>query len=203
MFGHTQIPIHRFPQFFPAITSIITIEIVFLVMMNLYGKGSNPLVWIQYGAMEPSHVEIGEWWRFFSAVYLHTDLLEFLFDVFALYIFAPQLEWLLGRVYFLLLYTLTGGSFYFFIYQSGTEGIFHGALGSVYGILGVYLYLGMRKAIHPQQAKNLSLISIIYLIVFYETWEANLFAFFTGILLAMIFIQLRQLKFRKQKSNFP
>lgn len=194
MFGNTQIPIRRFPQFFPMITSLFLIQLIFFLMLFEYGDLNNPYSWVRFGAMDVRHVAAGEWWRGLSAIFIHTDLIEFLLVTFALYSIAPQLEWLLGKLYFVLVYVGSGIAYYLCISITQSMGIYHGASGCVFGLLGVYLYLAVRKALHPRLGKGLLILCIIYLFGFYETFEANLFALIIGTFLGFIFIQLRHYK---------
>ena len=53
-------------------------------------------------------VALGEYWRLFTAMFLHIGLLHIAFNGYALWIFGTMVEGFLGRWKFLLLYLLTG-----------------------------------------------------------------------------------------------
>jgi rhomboid protease GluP len=147
---------------------------------------------VQYGAVEVWRIQEGDWWRVITAIFLHTSVFSYLLGCFFLYILGPQLEWLLGRLFFLLIYLLSGILSFVIIYITGMEGIYFGSLGAVYGIFGVYLYLFVRKAIHPQFGLAVLVITILNLIIDYPLTGVYFISVLAGFLLALVFLQFRR-----------
>ena len=50
----------------------------------------------------------GEWWRFFTPMFLHAGIMHILFNMFCLFVFGPELEKIIGKMRFLTLYLLSG-----------------------------------------------------------------------------------------------
>ena len=50
----------------------------------------------------------GDWWRLFTAAFLHFGIFHIGFNMYALYIFGPPLEANLGRLRFSILYVFAG-----------------------------------------------------------------------------------------------
>ncbi|SEM72356.1 rhomboid family intramembrane serine protease [Lihuaxuella thermophila] len=197
MFGHTWIPLRRFPQVFPVVTSILLVQTVVFVMLLLTGHVQDPSTWVQYGAYERWRVEEGEYWRLFFSLFVHTQFLHFLFTSFSIYIFAPQLEWLLGRFSFLILYLATGVIGNWALYLFDINGIYAGAASSVYGFMGVYLYLYFRRLIDPQSGKGLLVLILINLLLNFKLLAVHLMALITGFILGAIIITLKQNKYQE------
>ncbi|RYZ60298.1 MAG: rhomboid family intramembrane serine protease [Proteobacteria bacterium] len=113
--------------------------IVFLVELYLSpSKSLNSIpydVLIQMGAKEPVLLAQGEWWRLFTPIFLHGNLLHLLFNMWALYAVAFQLEALLGVRKFLLVYFLAGlgGNILSSVWSLNLS---VGASGSLFGLLG-------------------------------------------------------------------
>jgi rhomboid protease GluP len=147
---------------------------------------------VQYGAVEGWRIQEGEWWRVLTANFLHTSVFSYLIGCFFLYILGPQLEWLLGRLFFFLTYLLSGVLTYGTIYITGMDGIYYGSLGAIYGIFGVYLYLFVRKAIHPQFGMAILILTILNLIIEYPLTGVYFISVLVGFLLALVFLQFRK-----------
>jgi rhomboid protease GluP len=199
MFGHTHIPFRQFPRLFPVVTSLFLIQaVIFLIMTIMGGTQSVPNL-IRFGALEPLLVSYGEWWRLVVPIFIHIGLFHILFNSFALYLFGPQLEWLFGRISFLFLYLFSGfvGNLltYWFMTWSGQSGVSAGASGSIYGLMGVYLYLIIRRAIEPEVSKGLlAMIGISVLISILDpriNLIAHLGGLVTGFLLTGILLRLK------------
>lgn len=197
MFGHTHIPFRQFPRLFPVVTSLLWIQLVFFLVMTFTGGTQNIHNLIRFGALEPFLVSYGEWWRLVLPIFIHIGIFHFVFNSFALYLFGPQLEWLFGRVSFLFLYLFSGfvGNLltYWFMAWSGQSGVSAGASGSIYGLMGVYLYLIIRRAIEPEVSKGLlAMIGISVLLSILDpriNLIAHLGGLVTGFLLTGILLR--------------
>ena len=90
--------------------------------------------------MESWLIASGEYWRLFSAMFLHSGLIHLGFNVIGLLIFGQQLEKLYGHARFLVIYILGGlaGSVtsYAFNLSASQYAIGVGASGAVFGTLG-------------------------------------------------------------------
>jgi len=197
MFGHTHIPFRRFPRLFPVVTSLFLVQTVFFVIMSFNGGTQNIGNLIRFGALEPLLISYGEWWRLVVPIFIHIGLFHFLFNSFALYLFGPQLEWLFGRISFLFLYLFSGfvGNLltYWSMTWSGYTVVSAGASGSIYGLMGVYLYLIIRRAIEPEVSKGLlAMIGISVLMSILDpriNLIAHLGGLITGFLLTGILLR--------------
>lgn len=189
LFGHTSWPFKRFATHFPVVTTILLLQTALFLISMLSGGWSDKLVLVHFGAYTYFGVATGEWWRLITPVFLHMDLIHFLFNSFALYIFGPQLEWMLGRFLFSLGYLLTGiaGNLFTYLLAPSVH-MSVGASGSIYGLLGIYMYLYFfRKGLlHPDVGKGLFALVVINL-VFSMLWpQINLAAHLGGFIGGML-----------------
>lgn len=99
---------------------------------------------IKYGAMYGPAVASGEWWRIFTAGFLHGGLLHVSFNMFALWQVGSAVEDLFGtpRMAFIYVLSLIGSgiAIYYFAYNDVTIG----ASGAIFGIFGALAAAGMR-----------------------------------------------------------
>lgn len=105
--------------------------------------GGNSLAGI--GGLYGPAVAAGEWWRIFTAGFLHSGLIHLGFNMVALAMVAPPLERALGRVRFGVLFvvSLVAGSFGALLASPGSLTV--GASGAIYGLFGAII-VGQRAA---------------------------------------------------------
>ena len=122
---------------YPVLTiSLITINLIVLLLIYLNGFPTNIFAPRTFGAIYPPWVfEYGQWWRLFTAMFVHFGWQHFLSNTLGLLIFGLKVEKYFGHIMFLLIYVLSGlvGSlFSIFITTSYSAG----ASGAIYGIVG-------------------------------------------------------------------
>lgn len=81
----------------------------------------------------------GEWWRVFTAMFLHFGLAHIVFNMLALYVNGLLVERLFGSVAFLLLYIVSGlsGSIASLFWHPNINSA--GASGAIFGVIGALL----------------------------------------------------------------
>ena len=131
----------------------------------------------------------GEWWRLLTAAFLHGGILHLLFNMYALYLFGPQLEAAFGHVRFAVLYVLSalGGSAVSYLFANPVQPSL-GASGAVFGILGATLVVSRRlrydvRGVTVLIGINLALGFVIEGI----DWRAHLGGLLTGMAVAYAF----------------
>lgn len=125
---------------------LLTIMIVYFIFMTFNGGTTNQETLIRYGAMVPIHVvAYGQYYRFITSIFIHIGITHILFNAYALYIFGSQIEMLMGPKKYLLFFLLTGigGNIVTFFFSFNS--ISAGASGSLFGLLGAFLYLIHRR----------------------------------------------------------
>jgi len=125
---------------------LLTIMIIYFIFMSLKGGTTNTKILIRYGALVPIYiVAYGEYYRFLTAIFIHIGITHILFNGYALYVFGSQIEMLMGPKKYLLFFLLTGigGNIVTFIFNF--DSVSAGASGSLFGLLGAFLYLIHRR----------------------------------------------------------
>lgn len=122
----------------------VTIVIFLLQMASQFILGGDLPAY--YGMKINEFILQGHLWRFITPVFLHGSVLHIGFNMYALYVFGPQLESLYGHWKFLWLYLVSnfGGVVLSFLL---TENASLGASTAIFGLLGanaVFVYHNRR-----------------------------------------------------------
>lgn len=95
---------------------------------------------LRLGGKVNSLIGLGEFWRLFSAMFLHSDWMHLLFNMMALFILGKDIERFFGKKKFLGIYFIAGlmgsAASYLFI-----PNVSVGASGAIFGLMGANLFL--------------------------------------------------------------
>ncbi|MET4655863.1 MULTISPECIES: rhomboid family intramembrane serine protease [unclassified Exiguobacterium] len=165
MFSRTE-NLQTFTRSYPVVSLFILIQVALFVIEQLnafFNFGFSPL---NYGAAINLFIGNGEWWRVVTATFLHYDFWHIAFNTFALIIFAPALERMIGHAKFASFYLLVGTLANVLTYFTKINEPFYGqagASGAILGLLGFYVYLGRfkRTVISADDARLVYIFSAI------------------------------------------
>lgn len=149
----------------PLFTFLILINVLAVFgLMEYYGSSTSLLTLIEFGAKYNPLIYEGEWWRFFTAIFLHIGYLHLVMNSIALYYLGSAVEKIYGTTRFILIYVIAGffGSITSFAFNSQISA---GASGAIFGCFGALLFFGVvhRKLFFRTMGVNLIVILIINL----------------------------------------
>jgi membrane associated rhomboid family serine protease len=154
----------------PAVLVLILLNAVVFLLEISVGDLNDPEVLHRVGALEPYAVVVqGEYWRLFTALFLHGGLTHVLFNIFALYILGPPLERSIGTFRFAVCYLMSG-----LASSAGVVGLtvlglvqvsqLVGASGCIMGIVGTWAGFLVRHRHTPQAKQRLGNVVMIIVI---------------------------------------
>lgn len=174
-----------FLRFYPIISVILAINIALWLVTSLLPIPVGRVIW-QLGVGVNALVGQGEYWRLVTPVFLHGGLFHLLFNSFALVLFGPALEQMLGKFKFIAAYLLTGIAGNFFTYFLDPNAFYPhlGASGAIYGLFGLYAYMvWFRKdLIDPASAQIVIVILVIGLLMTFLRPGINVAAHIFGLI---------------------
>jgi len=183
----------------PAVFVLILINVLVFLFQIWFGDLNDPDVLHRIGALEADAVVTqGEYWRLFTALFLHGNFLHLGFNLFALYVLGPPLERSIATIRFLACYLISGlasGAGVVALNRIGLvrEAQLIGASGCIMGVVGAWagFLLRHRHAPHAkQQLANIGLIVVIQIAFDLSTPEvsmpAHMFGLFAGFFLGLI-----------------
>lgn len=174
----------------------LSIMIVYFIFISLNGGTTNVEALIKYGAFIPPFIlEYREYYRFITSIFIHIGFMHIFFNGYALYIFGPQIERLMGAKKYILFFLLTGigGNLatFFFNFVSVSAG----ASGSLFGLFGAFLYLvhRHRDMVTPQGRRSILRLLLINLVLTFAVQSisttAHIGGLVVGYLLSYVFIK--------------
>ena len=137
---------------------------VWLVIQLTGGLFSQDVdVLLRFGAMFGPLIATGEYWRFFTAMFLHANIIHLLFNCLALFIFGRLVEGVYGNVRFTVIYLLAGLAGGALSYMFNKTAIGVGASGAIFGIVGALAayFIVHRDTLGDMGRRNLTGIATI------------------------------------------
>lgn len=175
--------------------SFVLIAINVVVFLGQLGTGGNNGTLTEWGAMLTGTwrgnegvilegVDDGGWWRIVTSGFLHLGIMHILLNMYALYLFGPMLERMLGYARFIAMYAtslVTGSLFVYLFAEPGT--LTAGASGAIFGLLGCTLVLFLKHGYDVRFLLGLLAINGVITVVFGGiSWQGHLGGFVAGVL---------------------
>ncbi len=178
-------------SFTPAVTTLLIINVAVFGLEFLRGGVQNPLTLHQLGELDTDSVRYAhEYWRMFSALFLHYGLLHLVFNLMALFVLGPPLEEEIGVISFFVVYLVSGlGSsatvvaLTLFRITGPMQVV--GASGCVMGVVGAWAGLLLRHRHAPlaqQRLRNILTIVGLQFVFDLTTPQISLAAHLGGLI---------------------
>lgn len=187
-------PLREYVRRYPVTTLLLVLQIVLFIIMEIVGSTKEAATLLDFGALfrDPQHAP--EWWRYVASIFLHSGVEHLLFNSFALFVFAPPLERLLGSARYFLFYIVAGVIGNVVTDWVKTEPyVAIGASGAIFGVYGAYCYIALfRPAVLDKQSKQTALMIVVIGVIYsfiapHVNIAAHLGGFAGGVLLAALF----------------
>jgi rhomboid protease GluP len=117
---------------------LLGINILMWVAMTASGGSENLAVLVTFGAKVNTLIREGQYWRLFTANFVHIGLMHLVFNAYALFNLGAEVEKLLGHARFVSLYLLAGVGGVTLSYV-GNPAIAAGASGAIFGLIGALM----------------------------------------------------------------
>jgi rhomboid protease GluP len=160
----------QLPPFFATYVIIVTLVSIYLLLIVLFPFSllvqSNEALY-RFALITPLVIQ-GDYYRLFTAMWIHKDIIHLISNILFLFIFAVRLEELerMKRGYIVILIFITSGlignifTFGFYFLEININSL--GSSGGVFGLLGALVFLLRGKSKHERR-------KMYYLIIIFFT----------------------------------
>ena len=176
---------------------IIAVQILVFGVEIALGGSTNETILERLGALVPSRVQDGEWWRLLAAAFLHWGPLHLAANMLGLYVLGPFTEYVYGSFRFAALFLICamgsmGVCYVDFTMRGVDDALLVGASGAVMGLVGATAAALLRGSLHGSRLARRRLIAIGMIIALqttfdfmvpYISWQAHLSGLVIGALL--------------------
>lgn len=149
----------------PVTVGLIAVNIVVYLLETIAGGSTNNYVALMFGAQFTPFVMQGQWWRLFTAMFVHFGIEHLGSNMITLWFFGESVERILGKWQMLVLYLISGiaGNVLTLVTElvSGRYSLAAGASGAIFGLVGVYV----AAALIPELRRFVSVRNIVIMLV--------------------------------------
>ncbi|MCH1642411.1 rhomboid family intramembrane serine protease [Paenibacillus timonensis] len=174
-------------RYYPVTCLLLAANIIMFIVLAMNGGSTNHYALLKYGALTNIPELAGQGWRLFTSMFLHRGFDHLFSNSFAILVFAPPLERLLGWWRYALLYLgsgLVGNLISMGLHPVGADiHISVGASGAVYGVYGAFLYIALLQRHLMDESSRKTLYSLLIIGVIYSVLvpQINLAAHLGGL----------------------
>lgn len=182
MFIRNEGSVKDFMRFYPFVSALIIINLLIWLLYTL--KLSIGFDIYNWGIGQNLRISYGEYWRLVTPIFLHGGIGHVVFNSFALVLFGPALEQMLGKSKFIIAYFATGifANLITYVIDTSSMTLHLGASGAIYGLFGIYIFMVLyrKHLIDPGNAQMVITIFIIGLIMTFIRPNINIAAHVFG-----------------------
>ena len=116
--------------------ALLAVNIVVWWVVSPPGGSASTEALLDFGAMFGPLIAEGEYWRLFTAIFLHVSPAHLILNGIALFVFGRLVERAYGHLRFLIIYILAGLAGSVASYMLNSIAVGAGASGAIFGVLG-------------------------------------------------------------------
>jgi membrane associated rhomboid family serine protease len=138
-------------------------------------------------------IATGQYWRLFSAMFLHAGIIHIAFNAYALWIFGRVVEEELGSLRFALIFLTTGIFASAASYAFGPNAVGVGASGAIFGVFGAFVAYNYRRrhlAIAAARLRSAMVLVVVNMLIAFSIpgidWRAHVGGFVSGLVAGFV-----------------
>lgn len=188
--------------------AIVVINILVFLFLDFIGDTEDGVFMLAHGAVFPPLVVLeGEYYRLFTAMFLHFGINHLFSNMLVLFFLGDNLERAIGHVKYLVVYLLSGicgGVFsMYMMYKNNNMAVSAGASGAIFGMVGALLYIVLinKGRLEDITLRRLGFMVILSLYLGYTSTGVDNMAHLGGLVSGFVLAAILYRKRNKYKSR--
>ena len=138
----------------------IALNVIFYFIPNLFGEYENI---INNFCVHGPSIRAGQYYRLFTGIFLHGNIMHLFLNCYSLYIIGSQIESFFGKIKYFVIYLFSGliGSLFSIAFSHGVASV--GASGAIFGLMGALVYFGYYYRVYLGNVVKNQILPIIAL----------------------------------------
>ncbi len=138
----------------------IALNVIFYLIPNLFGEYENI---INNFCVHGPSIRAGQYYRLFTGIFLHGNIMHLFLNCYSLYIIGSQIENFFGKIKYFVIYLFSGliGSLFSIAFSHGVASV--GASGAIFGLMGALVYFGYYYRVYLGNVVKNQILPIIAL----------------------------------------
>lgn len=138
----------------------IALNVIFYLIPNLFGEYENI---INNFCVHGPSIRAGQYYRLFTGIFLHGNIMHLFLNCYSLYIIGSQIESFFGKIKYFVIYLFSGliGSLFSIAFSHGVASV--GASGAIFGLMGALVYFGYYYRVYLGNVVKNQILPIIAL----------------------------------------
>ena len=144
--------------------SLIAINLILFFIPAFFGSDFFYNSYLGRFCVSAKYIRAGEYWRLFTAMFMHGSIPHVLCNCYSLYVIGTQIENFYGKVKYLIIYIFSGfiGCLFSMLFLNSNSASL-GASGAIFGLMGALLYFGYHYRVYLGQVIKSQILPLILL----------------------------------------
>lgn len=178
--------------------AIIAVNVIYFLYLDITGSSENVSYMLEHGALYTPYVLKGEYFRVFTAVFMHFGIRHLVGNMLVLFLLGTHLEKAMGKVKYLLLYLGCGcgANLVFICYELFLEAnsgismniVSAGASGAIFGVAGGLLFVVLvnKGRLEDLSTRQVMIMLVISLCIGFQDAGTNNLAHISGVVIGFL-----------------
>lgn len=178
--------------------AIIAVNVIYFLYLDITGSSENVSYMLEHGALYTPYVLKGEYFRVFTAVFMHFGIRHLVGNMLVLFLLGTHLEKAMGKVKYLLFYLGCGcgANLVFICYELFLEAnsgismniVSAGASGAIFGVAGGLLFVVLvnKGRLEDLSTRQVMIMLVISLCIGFQDAGTNNLAHISGVVIGFL-----------------
>lgn len=151
----------------------MSLNILYFIIISMSGSTTDIYNIIKFGAKYNPLIADGEYYRLVTNMFIHIGILHLILNTYAIKMLGKDVECMYGSLKFILIYIFSGifGSLASFLFSNAVSA---GASGAIFGLMGAYLYFGIRKPSIFSARYGMNIITLLIINIVFGLTNSNI-----------------------------